>query len=59
MNDCELGPWAFSKAGRTIKGKLFFVTSQEGAYVYLADGKNRTVKSEKKKKRKQISQYIE
>lgn len=49
----ELGTLAFSKAGHD-KGELFLVTSQEGNYVFLADGRTRTVEHPKKKNVKHI-----
>jgi len=40
-------------AGRE-KGKLFFVLSEDGEYLLLADGKSRRVEAPKRKKRKHV-----
>ena len=48
------GSLVYSRAGRD-NGKLFLVMSQDGDYVYLADGDVRTVESQKKKKFKHIN----
>jgi len=40
-------------AGRD-KGKLFFVTGEEGEYLLLADGKSRRLERPKRKKRKHV-----
>jgi ribosomal protein L14E/L6E/L27E len=40
-------------AGRE-KGKLFYVLSEEGEYLFLADGKSRRVETPKRKKRKHV-----
>ncbi len=42
-----------SDAGRD-KGKLFVVTSTEGEYLWLVDGKSRKVEQPKRKKRKHV-----
>ena len=40
-------------AGRE-KGKLFYVLSEDGEYLFLADGKSRRVEAPKRKKRKHV-----
>lgn len=47
------GYLASSKAGHD-KGKLYVITAQDGEYVWLSDGKGRTVDRPKKKKKKHI-----
>ena len=44
-----------SKAGRD-KGQLFFVIDTDAQYVYLADGKSRSLEKPKRKKRKHVQQ---
>lgn len=51
--DYSVGQVVFSKCGRD-KGKPFIVTSTEGEYVYMADGKLRTLEQPKKKKIKHV-----
>lgn len=59
MREFEAGMLAVSKAGHD-KGRLYVVVKEDQEFVYLADGKNRSVSSPKKKKRKhiQINYYI-
>ena len=59
MREFEAGMLAVSKAGHD-KGRLYVVVKADQEFVYLADGKNRSVSSPKKKKRKhiQINYYI-
>lgn len=59
MKEFETGMLAVSKAGHD-KGKLYVVLKADPQFVYLADGKNRSVDRPKKKKRKhiQINYYI-
>lgn len=47
------GNFAFSKAGHD-KTQLFVIVAEEGDFVYLCDGKSRTVARPKKKRRKHI-----
>ena len=49
----EIGLLAKSKAGHD-KGHIYVVCQADEAYVYLADGKMRTLSNPKKKKRKHI-----
>ena len=49
------------KAGRLVKslaghdrGRLFIILKEEAEYVYLADGKTRTVTKPKRKKKKHV-----
>lgn len=59
MREFKTGMLAVSKAGHD-KGRLYVVLKADQEFVYLADGKNRSVSSPKKKKRKhiQINYYI-
>ena len=59
MREFEAGMLAVSKAGHD-KGRLYVVVKADQEFVYLADGKNRSVSSPEKKKRKhiQINYYI-
>ena len=47
------GMFAVSKAGHD-KGRMYIIMKEEGGYVYLADGKTRTIENPKKKKKKHI-----
>lgn len=47
------GMFAVSRAGHD-KGRMYLVLKEEGDYVYLADGRIRTVENPKKKKRKHV-----
>ncbi len=47
------GMFAVSKAGHD-KGRMYIILKEEGEYVYLADGKLRTVENPKKKKKKHV-----
>ena len=53
MRDFKTGMLAVSKAGHD-KGRLYVVINADQEYVYLADGKNRSVCQPKKKKQKHI-----
>lgn len=53
MDRYEVGMLAKSQAGHD-KGKVYVITAAEGSYVYLADGKVRTLEHLKKKKKKHI-----
>jgi ribosomal protein L14E/L6E/L27E len=48
-----IGSLVYSTAGHD-KGNLFVIISEAGEYVYLADGKYRTVKKPKKKNKKHV-----
>lgn len=52
------GQVVYSKSGHD-KGKAFIIIEAEGEYVYLADGRTRTIEKPKKKKLKhvQITNY--
>lgn len=47
------GMFAISKAGHD-KGRMYVILKEDGEYVYLADGRIRTVENPKKKKKKHI-----
>ncbi len=47
------GMLAVSKAGRD-RGSLYVIIEEAGEYVYLADGRNRTISRPKRKNRKHI-----
>ena len=47
------GMFAVSKAGHD-KGRMYIIMKEEVEYVYLADGKTRTIENPKKKKKKHI-----
>ncbi len=47
--DYEVGQIVYSKSGHD-KGGTFVILSVEGKYVYLADGKNRSLEKPKRKK---------
>lgn len=47
------GMLAVSKAGHDQK-KVYVIIEEDGEYVYLADGRNRTVNRPKKKNKKHI-----
>lgn len=49
----EPGYLAKSKAGHD-KGEIFLIIREEGEYVYLMDGKSRTMEKPKKKKKKHL-----
>lgn len=48
-----VGMFAVSKAGHD-KGRMYLVLREEAGYVYLADGRIRTIENPKKKKRKHV-----
>ena len=52
MEQFETGMMARSKSGHDA-GKVYVITKVEEAYVYLVDGKVRTLDKPKKKKKKQ------
>ena len=49
----EVGQIVYSKSGHD-KGGIFVIFSVEGEYVYLIDGKNRSLEKPKRKKIKHI-----
>ena len=51
MNDNYTGMLARSAAGHD-KGKIYVIIAADSAYVYLVDGKSRTLEKPKKKKQK-------
>ncbi len=53
MERYRIGMMAQSLAGHD-KGKLYLVTGVDEQYVYLADGKCRTLEHPKRKKRKHV-----
>ena len=53
INIVEKGMLAKSKAGHD-KGHLYVITDVDETYVYLVDGKIRTIDKPKKKKRKHV-----
>ena len=53
INIVEKGMLAKSKAGHD-KGHLYVIYDVDETYVYLVDGKIRTIKTPKKKKRKHV-----
>lgn len=53
MNDNYTGMLARSAAGHD-KGKIYVIIAADGAYVYLVDGKVKTLDKPKKKKQKHI-----
>ena len=53
MEQFETGMMARSKSGHDA-GKVYVITKVEEAYVYLVDGKIRTLDKPKKKKKKHV-----
>lgn len=53
MDRYETGMLAKSKAGHDT-GKVYVITDTDDAYVYLVDGKIRTLDKPKKKKKKHV-----
>ena len=53
MDRFEKGMLVRSKAGHDA-GEIFIITGTEDAYVYLADGRLRTLQKPKKKKKKHV-----
>ncbi len=58
MDRIEAGMLAKSKAGRD-KGQIYVICEVDETYVYLADGKNRTLQNQKKKKKKHVQVICE
>lgn len=48
-----IGQYAFSKAGHD-KGTLYMIVAEEGDFVYLTDGRLKSLEQPKKKRRKHI-----
>lgn len=53
LDRVERGMLAKSKAGHD-KGQVYVIYDTDETYVYLVDGKNRTVDNPKRKKRKHV-----
>lgn len=53
MNRNEVGMLAQSKSGHD-RGQLYVIIREEDEYIYVADGKYRTIENCKKKNRKHI-----
>lgn len=53
MMEYEPGYLARSLAGHD-KGQLYIILKAEGEYVYLVDGKKRTIHNPKRKKKKHV-----
>ena len=51
MEKAEMGDVVLATAGRE-KGRLFFVVGVSGEHLFLADGKRRSIRSPKLKKRR-------
>lgn len=58
MDRFEVGMLARSKAGHD-KGHVYIIMKEENAYVYLVDGKIRTMDHPKKKKKKHMQIILE
>lgn len=56
MDRFEKGMLVRSKAGHDA-GEIFIITGTEDAYVYLADGRLRTLQKPKKKRRNMCRSY--
>ncbi len=54
----EAGMLAKSEAGHD-KGHIYVICEVDETYVYLADGKNRTLTNQKKKKKKHVQVICE
>lgn len=57
MEEVKTGMLAKSKAGHD-KGQVYIIMDADDAYVYLADGRIRTLDRLKKKKRKHIQPIL-
>lgn len=53
MNECKNGMLAKAKAGHDT-GKVYVIIDSDSEYVYLADGRIRTIQKLKKKKKKHV-----
>jgi len=58
MNRYEVGMLAISKAGHDLN-HIYVVVKEEGEYVFLSDGRIRTLDRPKKKKKKHIQPVCE
>lgn len=58
MKKYEVGMLAKSKAGHD-NGQIYIIYKVEGAYVYLVDGKSKTIAHPKKKKKKHVQLILE
>lgn len=56
MKEFVIGGYAVSKAGHDL-GKLYVIINMDSEYVYLVDGKIRTLDRPKKKKKIHITMY--
>lgn len=54
MNEFKIGGFAVSTAGHDL-GKCYVIFQMDQEYVYLVDGKIRTINSPKKKKLKHVN----
>lgn len=57
MNEFEVGAFAVSKAGHD-SGKCYVIFHIQGEYVYLVDGKIRTLDRPKKKKKIHVQRIV-
>lgn len=55
--DIQLSDVVLSTAGRDA-GQLFYVIAEDEAFVYLVNGKNRTLEQPKRKKRKHVQKVL-
>lgn len=55
--DIQLSDVVLSTAGRDA-GQLFYVVAEDEAFVYLVNGKNRTLEQPKRKKRKHVQKVL-
>ena len=57
ISDFNIGDVVLSTAGRD-QGKLFYVIGTDPAYLFLANGKDRTLDRPKRKKRRHIQKVL-
>ena len=57
LSDLSIADIVVSLAGRD-QGKLFYVIGTDGAYLWLVNGKDRTIDKPKKKKRKHTRKVL-
>ena len=57
ISDLNIGDVVLSTAGRD-QGKLFYVIGTDPAYLFLANGKDRTLDRPKRKKRRHIQKVL-
>lgn len=55
--DIQVADLVCATAGRD-QGKLFYCIGADGVYLYLADGKGRTMEKPKRKKRKHVKMVL-